>query len=153
MLKIRPFLVLIHKLGIPEARRKLLQRGQAQQLGGLDLLPVFARHSDPSAIGAVISVGGKRVYLSGDTEFDPAIIANPQLQRLDLILICINGKLGNMTLEQALEVVKALRPAKAYPMHYGLFAVNTADPQPFIDGCRTNGVASLAMTPGQVNKL
>lgn len=137
------------ELGISEKRRVLLQIGQEQKLAGFDVMPVFAKHSDPTAVGILISCDNKNVYLSGDTEFDEKITMNPLLKKLDLILICINGKLGNMTLEQALDVVKELRPISAYPMHYGLFAENTVDPKPFIDGCLKMKVNSREMQIGK----
>jgi L-ascorbate metabolism protein UlaG (beta-lactamase superfamily) len=58
-----------------------------------------------------------------------------------------------MSLEEALEVVKAVKPKTALPMHYGLFAENTADPEPFIDECIKAGIKSFAMTLGEEFKL
>ncbi len=137
------------ELGITPGRCTLLQVGEAVELAGFDLLPVYARHSDKEAVGVVISAAGKRVYLTGDTEYDEKIVANPALQGLDAILICVNGRLGNMSWEQAVDVVKALRPRQALPMHYGLFAENTVDPQPFIQQCIAAGIPSSAMTVGK----
>jgi L-ascorbate metabolism protein UlaG (beta-lactamase superfamily) len=48
------------------------------------------------------------------------------------LLVCINGKLGNMTAAEAARLAAALRPRVAIPMHYGMFADNTADPQEFV---------------------
>ncbi|OGV49746.1 MAG: hypothetical protein A2017_09595 [Lentisphaerae bacterium GWF2_44_16] len=133
------------QLEISEKRRVLLQIDQTKTLAGFDVLPVFAKHSDPSAVGIIISADNKKVYLSGDTEFDEKITSNQLLKKMDLVLICINGKLGNMTLEQAFETVKKLRPVSALPMHYGLFSENTADPLPFIKKCIAEEIKSFEM--------
>lgn len=133
------------ELGISDNRRKLFQIGQSRILAGFDIMPVFAKHSDPSAVGIIISADDRKVYLSGDTEFDEKITSNPLLKKMDLILICINGRLGNMNLQQALDVVKKLHPVSALPMHYGLFAENTADPLPFIEKCNSESIKSFEM--------
>lgn len=136
-------------LGVAENRCRRLQVGVSVDLAGFSVLPVLARHSDKEAVGVVIGAGGKRVYLTGDTLFDEAILANPQLRHLDAILICINGKLGNMTWTEAARTVTALQPNLAVPMHYGRFAENTVDPQPFIAACRAAGISATELTPGK----
>jgi len=132
------------ELGNAETRCQLLKIGEQNTLAGFTVLPVFAKHSDKEAVGVVIGDGGQKVYLSGDTLFDEQITGNPALKQLDGILICINGKLGNMTWEEAVQTVIALQPKTAVPMHYGLFAENTVDPQPFVDACHAAGINSFA---------
>ncbi len=113
---------------------------------------VFASHSDPTSCGYVIECENKRIYLSGDTLFDERLLTD-SVKNADLMLICINGKLGNMNRDEALRCVKSLSPAMALPMHYGLFAENTEDPEPFVNECKKMGVDSFAMTPGKEFEL
>lgn len=134
------------ELGIAKERCILLQINEPVNIAGFEVLPVYARHSDKEAVGVVITDDAKRVYLTGDSEYDEQIINNPVLQNLDVVLICVNGRLGNMTWEQAVDTVKALRPKIALPMHYGLFAENTVDPQPFIEACNKLDIKSFAMS-------
>ena len=94
----------------------------------------------------------QKLYLSADSEYDDKLI-NKFTENCNIILICINGRLGNMSLEEALKVVKALKPETALPMHYGLFAENTADPKPFIEECINSGIKSFEMTLGKEFKL
>jgi L-ascorbate metabolism protein UlaG (beta-lactamase superfamily) len=54
-----------------------------------------------------------------------------------------------MNLDEAVRAVKRLRPKTALPMHYGLFAENTADPLPFIRECMSAGINSFEMQPGR----
>lgn len=140
-------------LGVAKERCVLLKIGEPVTLAGFDLLPVYARHSDKEAVGVVLAADGEKVYLSGDTEFDDRLLAEPATRELDLVLICINGRLGNMNLDDAVKTVKALRPKLALPMHYGLFAENTVEPEPFVRQCREAGIESFAMELGKVFAL
>ncbi|MCF6176780.1 MAG: MBL fold metallo-hydrolase [Victivallaceae bacterium] len=135
------------QLGIAEQRLILLERGKSVVQGKIAITPVLAIHSDPQAVGLVIQTADKKIYLSADSEYDDDLIC-PLTQNCELILICINGRLGNMSLDEALNVVKAVKPLNALPMHYGLFAENTVDPQPFIDDCIKNSINSFEMKPG-----
>jgi L-ascorbate metabolism protein UlaG (beta-lactamase superfamily) len=127
--------------------------GAQHALGPFTLTVVKAFHSDPEATGLLIAAEGVLIYLSGDTLFTdelPALVrAAAGGQTLDHLFICINGRFGNMNCDQGLTMVRELHPTTAAPMHYGLFAENTADPAPFLAGCRELGIASFAMTPGQ----
>jgi L-ascorbate metabolism protein UlaG (beta-lactamase superfamily) len=140
------------ELGIPADRIVALKQGQQKEIGSFNVLPVFAAHSDPEAVGLLLSAEGKKVYLSGDTTYDERLFSS-QLEGCDLMLICINGKLGNMTSDESLKCVKRLKPKTALPMHYGLFAENTADPAPFVAACRAEGVRSFEMESGRTFEI
>lgn len=134
-------------LGLPAERCREVHVGGSFDCGEAMLTPVPAFHSDPAAVGLVLSVGASKLYLSADTTYSDALI-NEWTTGSDALLICINGRLGNMNGDEALRIVSALRPHLALPMHYGLFEENTADPEPFIQGCRARGVESFAMPLG-----
>ncbi len=137
-------------LGISGAR--LLEIGKQEKFGPFVLTPTFARHSDPSSVGLLIAVNRLKIYITADTEFDERLFT-PQVEGADAVMICINGRLGNMTWREAVESVLRLRPAQAFPMHYGLFAENTEDPSPFIAACREAGIASSEMPIGKPFRL
>ncbi len=136
------------ELGIKEEQVKLLEREKSFSFRDLKITPVLAIHSDPEAVGVVIEAENKKVYLSSDSLYDDALV-NEFTRDCDVILICINGRLGNMPYEDAVKVVKAAKPKTALPMHYGLFAENTADPQPFIDDCNQAGIKSFELIVGE----
>ena len=136
------------KMELSPALCVLAVPGEPLRCGAFELLPVAAFHSDPKAVGLLIIADGHRVYLSGDTLYQPELI-NPATRSADTVLICINGRLGNMNDVEALKTVEQLHPQTAIPMHYGLFAENTADPQAFLDGCRALGIRNFSMTPGK----
>lgn len=134
-------------LGVAESQITLLERGKPVCQGLIKITPVMAIHSDPEAVGLVIETEDKKIYLSADSEYADDLVC-PLTRNCELILICINGRLDNMSLDEALNVVKAAKPLMALPMHYGLFAENTADPQPFIDDCIKNSINSFEMKLG-----
>lgn len=65
--------------------------------------------------GYVLTLGDTRVYISGDTEPTPEMLA---LKDIDIAFLPVNQPY-TMRVDQAVEAVKALRPAIFYPYHYG----------------------------------
>ena len=139
------------RLGLNPRLFMTVDSGMSYVWGPIVLKAVPAWHTDKHAVGMVICFGGKTIYLSGDTEWNEQLV--PAVQNaaggpLDLVIICINGKLGNMTDTEAETVVEALTPPFVIPMHYGLFANNTIDPQPFAQKTKQKGIQCVLMQPG-----
>lgn len=65
--------------------------------------------------GYIITIAGKRIYVSGDTEDNEDVLA---IKDIDIAFICCN-KPYTMTVEQCANVVKAIRPGIFIPYHYG----------------------------------
>ena len=61
-------------------------------------------------------------------DFDEEELEALAEKKLDAAFICINGKLGNMNVEEAVRLTRILRPKLAIPCHYGMFDSNTEDP-------------------------
>lgn len=66
-------------------------------------------------VGYIITVAGKRIYVSGDTEDNDDVLA---IRDIDYAFICCN-KPFTMTVEQCVRVVKAIQPKVFIPYHYG----------------------------------
>lgn len=64
--------------------------------------------------GYVIEKGGKRVYISGDTEDIPEM---RNLKDIDIAFVCMNLPY-TMTVESAADVVLDFKPKVVYPYHY-----------------------------------
>ena len=64
--------------------------------------------------GYVLTLGGKRVYIAGDTEPTPEMLA---LKNIDVAFLPMNLPY-TMTIEQAADAVKAFKPKVVYPYHY-----------------------------------
>jgi L-ascorbate metabolism protein UlaG (beta-lactamase superfamily) len=71
-------------------------------------------HTKGRGNGYVLGMGGKRVYISGDTEDIPEMRA---LKDIDVAFVCFNLPY-TMTEEQAASAVKAFKPKIVYPYHY-----------------------------------
>ena len=65
--------------------------------------------------GYVLTLGGTRVYIAGDSEPTPEMRS---LEGIDIAFLPVNQPY-TMTVDQAAEAVRALRPAIFYPYHYG----------------------------------
>lgn len=62
-----------------------------------------------------MTLGGKRIYIAGDTEDIPEMRA---LTDIDVAFLPMNLPY-TMSVEQAADAVKAFTPAVVYPYHYG----------------------------------
>ena len=65
--------------------------------------------------GYVLTLGGTRIYIAGDSEPTPEMLA---LEGIDVAFLPVNQPY-TMTVDQAADVVRRLRPAIFYPYHYG----------------------------------
>ncbi len=65
--------------------------------------------------GYILSLGGKRFYVAGDTEDTPEVMA---LKDIHVAFLPVNQPY-TMTPEQAVIAAKAFRPAILYPYHFG----------------------------------
>jgi L-ascorbate metabolism protein UlaG (beta-lactamase superfamily) len=71
-------------------------------------------HDKGRGNGYVLNVGGKRIYISGDTEATPEMKA---LKNIDVAFVCMNLPY-TMTPEEAAGAVAAFSPKVVYPYHY-----------------------------------
>lgn len=103
-----------------------LANGRSQSVGGItvEAVPMYnlVRGPTPTARfhdkgrgnGYVVTLGGKRLYFSGDTECTPEMKA---LKNIDVAFIAMNLPY-TATPAEAAECVKAFKPKIAYPYHY-----------------------------------
>lgn len=105
--------------------------GTEYTVGDFKFTAVFADHTVP-AVGIVVEHNGITLYFSGDTEYNDRLCELADRQ-IDVMFICINGKLGNMNVEDAVRLTKAISPRVGVPTHYGMFESNTEDPSKYVD--------------------
>jgi L-ascorbate metabolism protein UlaG (beta-lactamase superfamily) len=72
-------------------------------------------HPKGNGNGYVLTLGGKRVFIAGDTENVPEIKA---LKNIDIAFLPMNLPF-TMTPEQVADVAKAIQPKVLYPYHFG----------------------------------
>ena len=80
-----------------------------------------AFHTKGRGNGYVLNIGGKNIYISGDTEDIPEMRA---LKNIDIAFVCMNLPY-TMPVEQAAQGVLAFKPKVVYPYHYRGQDVNT----------------------------
>jgi L-ascorbate metabolism protein UlaG (beta-lactamase superfamily) len=105
------------------SRATALANGQSHEFSGMrvEAVPAYNLGADRQKFhpkgrdnGYVLTLGGKRIYLSGDTEAVPEMLA---LKNIDVAFVCMNLPY-TMTVEQAARAVRAFKPRVVYPYHY-----------------------------------
>ena len=136
---------------LPQERVYGLEDLQTQRPGVCTLTGVASAHEllerdakgEYLCMGAVIELGGFRIYQPGDTCLYEGLAAKLRaIGSLDAMLLPINGRdavryrngiLGNMTYQEAADFGAALQPGILIPAHYDLFQGNLEDPEKFTD--------------------
>lgn len=104
---------------------QLVVLGNGEQTGQLGItiraIPMYnlpetsdSRHPKGRGNGYILTMGGKNVYLSGDTEDIPEMRS---LENIDVAFICMNLPY-TMDIHQAASAVLDFKPEIVYPYHY-----------------------------------
>lgn len=81
----------------------------------IDAVPAYnSNHPKGTGNGYVLTLGDKRIYISGDTGDIPETRA---LQNIDVAFLCMNVPF-TMTVNSAASVTREFRPRAVYPYHY-----------------------------------
>jgi len=131
---------IVKESGIDASRVAEIKRGETKTLAGVQVRAVFAKHTEDS-VGYVLTIGKTRLYITGDSEYDPQL-AQVKSLKPDILIVCINGKWGNMNAQDAARLTAQIAPKVVIPMHFGMFAENTVDPQTFVEAAKKAGVKS-----------
>ena len=118
--------------------------GVIRKVGAFELEAVFADHTSKSAIGVVVRHGGLTLLFTGDTFYNERLRAYSKFG-VDVLFICINGKLGNMNVDEAVCLTGEIGARVGVPTHYGMFAENTEDPEKYTSRIKP----SFEMTVGR----
>ena len=121
----------------------VMANGDKKTVGGIEIeaIPMYNLTRGPSAgqlyhdkgrgNGYVLTMGGKRIYIAGDTEGVPEMRA---LKNIDVAFVPMNLPY-TMTEAEAADAVKAFKPKIVYPYHY-----RGSDPKKFEDALKGSGV-------------
>lgn len=111
---------------LPEALRAdcvAMPNGHTLDVRGahLEAIPMYnlppsteAKHPPGRGNGYVLTLGGKRIYISGDTQGIPEMRA---LKDIDIAFVCMNLPY-TMDVDEAADAVLAFRPKVVYPYHF-----------------------------------
>ena len=95
--------------------------GTSFSVGGAVFTAVKAEHSDPEAIGAVISCDDKTLYVTGDTLYSERVFESLPQTEFDAVFLPINGRGNNMNPVDAAKFAKRVNTRFVVPMHFGMF--------------------------------
>jgi L-ascorbate metabolism protein UlaG (beta-lactamase superfamily) len=124
---------------IPAAARKLkgevktVKPGDKITVKGIEIEAVPAYNTDKpfhpkgaGHVGFIVTLGGKRIYHAGDTDFIPEMKG----LKVDIALLPVSGTYV-MTAEEAAKAADAIKPEVAIPMHYGEIVGSERDAERF----------------------
>jgi L-ascorbate metabolism protein UlaG (beta-lactamase superfamily) len=125
--------VVADKLPVDKDHVIVLKNGDETTQSGISIraIPMYNLPESPTAMhtkgrgnGYVLGIGGKLIYLSGDTQGIPEMRS---LKNIDVAFICMNLPY-TMDVKEAADAVLAFKPRIVYPYHYrgkdGLSDVN-----------------------------
>ena len=114
----------LEKLGRKNA--DVLNVGDSIKIGDFAITAVFADHT-VEAFGIIVKVENKTLYFSGDTLYNEKLFKIAEYKP-DITFICINGRLGNMNVDEALITAKKIGAMINIPNHYDMFKSNSENP-------------------------
>ncbi|MEP1604325.1 MBL fold metallo-hydrolase [Ekhidna sp.] len=106
-----------------QKRTMAIENGQTVVFQEMEILamPMYnlpessdSRHTKGRGNGYVLTIGGKRIYISGDTEDIPEMRS---LKGIDVAFVCMNLPY-TMDVDQAASAVIEFKPSIVYPYHY-----------------------------------
>ena len=134
-------------LGIPAENIVVVDHGDSAEIGGVTVTGVFALGTGPDAVdttGYLLRFpNGKTVYHSSDTAYCRLLLS--ACPRANVLLVCINGKYGNLNIAEAIELTKAVDPEYAIPNHYDVMALNSENPEAFRYFCAEASIGDKCM--------
>ena len=121
------------------------------EVDGITVTAIPAEHEfldiDPKTglhpyVGYIIQGNGMTLYHAGDTCVYEGMQGLLRQWKLDLAFLPINGRdarrytghcAGNMTFQEAVDLAGTIKPGMTVPTHFEMFAMNSENPQLFVD--------------------
>jgi L-ascorbate 6-phosphate lactonase len=126
----------VRRLKITNDNITYVKPGEVYTDGDFELEFVSCDHGTgaPDAVGIVIKVDDKKIYIAGDTclrldRVEEYASKGP----FDVMIAPINGAYGNLNENECAILSNALKPMLTIPCHYGMFASHGGNPGKFID--------------------
>lgn len=137
-------------LGVPESRLVLLNDGEDATVHNVKVNAIKAAHEffdeTPegyfSYLGYVLESSDKTLYHAGDTLWWEGLQKRLANWSYDVAFVPINGRdakrykegiIGNMTFQEAADLLGGLDVKLSVPDHYDMFDANLGDPQAYVD--------------------
>jgi L-ascorbate metabolism protein UlaG (beta-lactamase superfamily) len=121
-----------------------LAEGEAAGIAGFRIEAVPAEHPGDHCVGYVVSADERRIYHSGDTTW-----VEPDVDGVDVAIVPINGKLGNLDAVEAARLARQAGAKLAVPCHFDMFEFNTTTPDAFVAECERLGQPYRVLRNGE----
>lgn len=121
-------------LGISPERTYYLKHGDVYSKNDLVLHAVFCDHGPdtPDAIGLLLVIGEKKIYITGDTSLHLDYGIEIGKLGLDVMFVPINGAFGNLNESDAVSLCSVVNPKIIVPYHFWCFAEHGGNPYLFM---------------------
>lgn len=144
--------------GLAETDILQVDAGDTVEVNGVRFTAVPAAHDQLAKdavgrhmyLGFVATLGGFAVYHSGDTVVYDGMVERLRPFSVDLAILPINGKIGNMGGRDAARLAHDIGAKLVVPCHYEMFEFNTADPRDeFVPECERLGQPYKILRAGE----
>ncbi len=127
----------------------IIEPKQERNLGMIQISTIPAYNIDKNFhpkeenwIGYIIKIGNIIIYHSGDTDLIPEmknLTGYNQPGKKFIALLPVGGRF-TMSVEEAVEAAKIIKPTLAIPMHYGSIVGSEEDAKEFCELCEEEGI-------------
>ena len=147
----------VDKLGLDEKNITYLAIGDVYKNEQVTIKAMPCDHGTlaPDALGLLITMDGKRIYITGDTAYRRDYFENPELVGVDVLILPINGAFGNLDSEEGARAAGVIRAGLTIPCHFWNFAEHGGDPAAFAEAMKRDhaDLPYLLMRPGESIEL
>jgi L-ascorbate metabolism protein UlaG (beta-lactamase superfamily) len=147
------------RIGVEPTSIVGMDEGKTIQIGAFEVVAVAAAHETVEydargrrkCLGYLLRSSAATIYHAGDTLLYEGQAARIRPYAVDIALLPINGKVGNMSGADAAQLAHAAGVGLAVPCHYDMFEFNTADPaEEFVPECESRGQKYKVLTLGEL---
>ncbi len=122
------------KLGVPQRNVRRIDSGEEATVAGVKVAGIYAA---PTGADVIDTTGYRCEFSNGRSFYHTSDTASSQVlldaaPKAEVLLVCINGKWGNLDAGEATQLAAAVGPRYAIPNHYDMMVLNTADPEDFV---------------------
>ena len=123
----------LESLGVNPTNIRRIDSGESLVVENIQFTGIYAIPNEPSVIDTcgykIEFENGRSLYHTADTGFSELLMQC--VPKAELLLVCINGKWGNMDAMEAAALTRKMKPLIAIPNHYDVMALNSENPESF----------------------
>lgn len=138
------------ELGVPPENVHRIDSGEDWTWRGVAITGVFALPTGADVLdttGYLLKfANGRTVYHAADTAFT-RLLMQAAPKGVEVMLVPINGKWGNLNAEQAAELAAVVGPRYVLPGHYDVMALNAENPETFRWFCQQRKISTQCIIP------